>query len=293
MLVKAVTAATLGALALSTVASAQEEQASEQDPVVAIVDGTEIHLSEIEDARRTLPQQYSQVPLPMIFEPLLNRVIDARLLAEEADRVDLDEAPEVQPALAQARAQVLRDALVERRVQEGTTEEKLRARYEELKESEDFQRQEVRARHILLPTEEEAQDVIEQLEGGGDFAELAQEESTGPSAEQGGDLGYFTREQMVPEFAEVAFDLETGEVTDEPVQTQFGWHVIKALDKRSREPSFEEMEPQLRQDLAREIVTALVTDLREDAEIERFSMDGSPATEAEPAEGQGQPQPQQ
>jgi peptidyl-prolyl cis-trans isomerase C len=137
--------------------------------------------------------------------------------------------------------------------------------------------------------------VIEELQGGADFATLAQERSTGPSAPSGGDLGYFQRGQMVPEFAEAAFALEPGEVTPEPVQTQFGWHVIMVLDRRTAEPSFADSEPQLRQELARDIVTTLVTGLHEGAEIERFNLDGTPMeeppAEAPPAEAPPAPEP--
>jgi peptidyl-prolyl cis-trans isomerase C len=305
MLVKVATAVILGSLALTVAAKAQEQgtqapaaapgQPRTEDPVVAIVDGAEIHLSEVEAAQSILPDQYRQVPLPMIFEPLLNRVIDARLLAAEADRAKLDQEPDVQPALAEARAQVLREALIQRRISEGTTEEKLRARYDDMKGTEGFKKEEVHAQHILVPTEDEAKTIVKEIEGGADFAKLAKEHSTGPSAETGGDLGYFTREQMVPEFADAAFGLEPDQTTPAPVQTQFGWHVIKVLDKRSREPSFEETEPQLRDQMAREIVTALVMDLREGAEIEQFNIDGSPMPEggAQPGEGEGQQPPQQ
>jgi len=127
--------------------------------------------------------------------------------------------------------------------------------------------------------------VSEELAGGADFAELAKERSTGPSGPNGGDLGYFRESQMVPEFAEAAFAMEVGTSSETPVQTQFGWHVILVEDRRSVEPSFEDSEPQLRQDVAREIVTSMVDDLREGAEIERFNLDGSPMPE-EPAAGQ-------
>ena len=107
------------------------------------------------------------------------------------------------------------------------------------------------------------------LDGGADFAELARERSTGPSGPQGGDLGYFTQEQMVPEFAQVAFALEAGTYTNEPVQTQFGWHVIKVEDRRQTEPApFEEVEEQLREEVSREVINAVIGELRQNATIE-------------------------
>jgi peptidyl-prolyl cis-trans isomerase C len=262
------------ALALSSVAVFA--QGAGDDPVIAIVNGHEIHRSELEAAQRGLPDQYRQVPLQMIYGPLLDRVIDSRLLSDEAERSSVAEDSNVQEQLARARAQVLRDAMVEQRLEQGITEEKLRERYEQAKQKDDFAHEEVQARHILLPSEEEAKGVIEQLQQGADFGELAKEKSIGPSAETGGDLGFFRREQMVPEFAEVAFALEVGAISEQPVQTQFGWHVIHVLDKRKVEPTFAESEPQLREEIAREIVTALLDDLRGGATIERFNLDGSP-----------------
>ena len=278
----------LGLLVPGAAALAQEAEGD--DPVVAVVDGQELRRSDLEEAAASLPEQYRQMPLPMIYDLLLDRVIDFELLAREAERLDLGEEPEVQPALERARADVLRNALVQRQVLEGTSEDRLRERYEELKESEDFVREEVHARHILLESEEEAQAVIDELREGADFAALAGERSTDPSAERNaGDLGYFAREQMVEEFADAAFELEVGEVSPEPVQSQFGWHVIEVLDRRSVEPSFAETEPQLRQELAREAITSLLAGLREDAEIERFALDGSPQ---EPAAGAAAEEPE-
>jgi peptidyl-prolyl cis-trans isomerase C len=294
-------ALSVGVLALSLPAYAQQTNPTE-DPVVAVVDGTEVRRSEVEAVARALPEQYRQVPLPQIYGMLLDRAIDFRLLANAANEQDLTDDPDVQAALEKARADVLRDAYVRQQIEEGSSEEKLRARYEKLKDAEGFTQEEVHARHILVGSEKDAQEVIAQLEGGADFTALAAERSIGPGSPQGGDLGYFRREQMVPEFAEAAFALAPGEHTKEPVQTQFGWHVIEVLDRRMGTPSFEETEPQLRQELAREIVTALVADLREGAEIERFNLDGSPmqiAPEPQPGGvqepqveqggGQGQP----
>ncbi|NJO38685.1 MAG: hypothetical protein HC871_15110, partial [Rhizobiales bacterium] len=131
-----------------------------------------------------------------------------------------------------------------------------------MKKSDGFAYEEVRARHILLASEDDAKAVIAELEGGADFSELAKEKSTGPSGPQGGDLGYFKKGQMVPEFGDAAFAMDVGSTSAAPVKTQFGFHVIKVEDKRKVEPSFEETEPQIRQEVARAIVTALVEDLR-------------------------------
>lgn len=272
-------------LVLSTYAAGAQDTGD--DPVIAVVNGHEIHRSELEAAQRGLPEQYRQVPLQLIYGPLLDRVIDSRLLAEEAERRGVAEDPGVQEQLARARAQVLRDAIVERQLEDGITEERLRARYDEAKQGDDFAHEEVEARHILLSSEEEAQDVIDQLGQGADFGELAREMSIGPSAEEGGDLGFFQRDQMVPEFAEVAFALDVGAISEEPVQTQFGWHVIEVTDKRMVEPSFAESEAQLCEEIAREIVTALLEDLRGGASIERFNIDGTPMET--PPEGEEAP----
>jgi peptidyl-prolyl cis-trans isomerase C len=290
--------AALGMLWLSTAAWAQQQPqpGAGEDVVVAIVDGTPIHRSDLEEVARGLPEQFRQMPMQVLYGVLLDRVIDFRLLANEADRLDIENQPEVETALARARADVLRDALVQQKIRDETTAEKLHERYEALKQNDDFKQEEVHARHILTSSEDEAKAVIEELQAGADFAALAEQRSVGPSAPSGGDLGFFRREQMVPEFAEAAFALQPGEITTAPVKTQFGWHVIKVLDRRTAEPTFEESESQLRQDVARQIVTALVADLREGAAIERFNLDGTPmegtpeAGEAPPAAGAAAPE---
>ena len=120
-------------------------------------------------------------------------------------------------------------------------------------------------------------DVISQLEGGADFAELAKTHSTGPSGPNGGDLGYFTTGQMVPAFEQAAFALETGAFTKQPVKTQFGWHVIYLEDRRATPaPSLSEVEARLRDEMAREIEVDYIKTLTSDATVERFNMDGTP-----------------
>jgi peptidyl-prolyl cis-trans isomerase C len=271
------------ALAVLTLAGPARAQDAAADPVVATVNGAQIHKSDVEAAYATLPEQYRQMPFEAIYEPLLDRVIDSRLLLAEADERKLAEEPEVQAEIAQARDNVLRDSLVEQAIEQGTTDERLRAAYDAMKSQPGFAFEETRASHILLASEAEAQEVLKQIQGGADFATLAKEKSTDPSAKtNAGDLGYFRRDQMVPEFAEAAFTIEPGTVGQTPVKSQFGWHVIKVEDRRQTVPSFEDKQPELREQLAREIVTALLTDVREGASVERFNLDGTPKAAAAP-----------
>lgn len=251
--------------------------AAADDPVVAVVEGEKVLRSELEAAQAELPEQYRQLPLAMIYDPLLVRVIDRRLLAKEAERRKLDARPEVQAALARARREVLGDRLLEQAIGEALTPERLQQAYAVARAQPGFAVEEVRARHILLKTEAEAREVIAALAGGADFGTLAKERSIDPSAPQTeGDLGFFRRETMVEPFAEAAFALEPGQITREPVQTRFGWHVIRVEERRTAAPTLEEKEAELKEQIARETVNALVAELRSKARIERFAIDGSP-----------------
>ena len=270
----------LATSALAVLTLGAPVRAQTEDPVVAIVNGTQIKRSALEAAHEQLPDQYRQMPLEQLYDPLLDRVIDSQLLLVEAQKQKIGESPEVQAEVARARDNVLRDNLVQQAIDQGTTPEKLQTAYNALKSQPGFASEEVHARHILVADEATARDVLKQLQGGADFATLAKEKSTDPSAQSnGGDLGYFKREAMVPEFAEAAFKIEPGTVGAEPVKSQFGWHVIKVEDRRQTVPAFEEKEPELREQVAREIVNALVADMREGAKIERFNADGTPKTE--------------
>jgi peptidyl-prolyl cis-trans isomerase C len=266
--------ATTALAALTLVVPARADTA---DPVVAVVNGAEIHKSDLDAAYQSLPEQYRQMPLEAIYDPLLERVIDSRLLLAEAEKRDIAKDPKVQAEIAQARDNVVRDNLVEQAIDKGATPERVRAAYDAMKSQPGFAFEEVHARHILVADEAEAKEIIKQLQGGADFAALAKEKSTDPSAQNNaGDLGYFRREMMVPEFAEVAFTLEPGTISKEPVKTQFGWHVILVEDRRQTVPTFEEKEPELREQTSREIVNALLADVRKGATIELFTIDGAP-----------------
>lgn len=266
-----------------------KDQAKDQgkDPVVATVNGTAIHRSDVEAAREQLPSQYQTFPLEVVFPALVERLIDGKLLVAEGRKDGLAGDPEVKQRMARLEDQVIQNVYLSRAVKERLTDDMLKKRYGEYLKANPAE-PEVHARHILVKTEDEAKDVIKELKGGADFVELAKTKSTGPSAPQGGDLGYIKRGDVVPEFAEAAFALKPGEFSQAPVKTQFGWHVIKVEDVRtSQPPSFEEAKEELTQEASRDMVTDVVNGLREHAKIERFNADGSVKTEGEPDKTQG------
>tara|TARA_R110002072_G_scaffold131388_1_gene270906 strand:+ start:6122 stop:7072 length:951 start_codon:yes stop_codon:yes gene_type:complete len=252
--------------------------------VVARVNGAEITVGDIIQSAQSLPAQYQQ-QLPIIFPALVEREIDMRLLASAGRAQGLADDATVKQVVAAAELAAIRQIYMEQKLEAGITDAGLKAAYETYL-TENPAEEEAKARHILLKQEAEAKAVIDELDGGADFATLAKEKSTGPSAPRGGDLGYFTAGTMVPEFSEAAFALEPGSYTKEPVKSQFGWHVILVEDKRvAAQPSFEEVEPQLRQQLSQEIIADLTAALRQEADVEVLapapSEEGAAATEAE------------
>ena len=265
--------AVLLGLSVSAVVSAQENK---QNPVVAVVNGSEIRLSEVTEARTRLPDQYQQMPVQVVFPMLLNSLVDTRLMAAQARKIGLHEEADFKARLSGIEDQLLERMLLARYIEAEVTDAKIKARYDTLiQEAEP--REEVRARHILLKTEEEAKKAIKDIKGDADFAKLARERSTGPSATKGGDLGYFAEDQMVPAFSKVAFALKKGEVGETPVKTQFGWHVIKVEDRRKTEPpSFESAKEDVRAAVSRELGVAYIAALRKKAEVKRFDINGKP-----------------
>ena len=246
------------------------------NPVVARVDGTELRLSDVEAAQQNLPAQAQKLPLEQIYPMLLDRLVDGMLITEAGRKEHLERDPEVQDRLKHYEDRLIQEAYLNRAIKQAETEDQLRTRYQTfLKEK--SAREEVHASHILLATEAEAKSVIAELDKGADFAALAKKYSKDPGAESGGDLGYFGHDDMVKEFADVAFALSPGQYTKTPVKTEFGWHVIKVEDRRTgKPPSFEEAREQLSRDLAHEILDAKLHDLRAAAKIEEFGLDGKP-----------------
>lgn len=260
--------ATLGLAltALSVTVSAQQS-GSADDPVVATVNGKQIHRSQVLEAAENLPPQYQQ-QLEQIFPMLVERLVDFELLSAVASKAGMAKDEEVRRRMADVEMSIMREVYLERQIDAQITDEALRGRYDAFVAANPPQA-EVHARHILLADEAAAKDAIVALDGGADFADLARERSTGPSSADGGDLGYFTKDQMVPEFADAAFAMESGSHSQAPVKTQFGWHVIKVEDRRDTPPpAFEELEGQLREEASRDVVSSVLSELREGAKIE-------------------------
>lgn len=240
-------------------------------PIVANVNNEDISLETMIHAMNELPPEIQSQPFMSYYEDLLERVIDIKLFAQEGKKMKLDEEPSVRAAIDFVIEKVLMQAFLSKYVQENLKEENIKASYNNFI-ADETSREEIKASHILMDTESEAIDVINMLNDGDDFAELAKNKSTGPSGPSGGDLGWFKRGQMVPPFEKAAFSLNKNEITQRPVQTQFGWHVIKIFDKRIPEaPSYENMKSKLIQDLERKIVSKKIQDLRNDALIEKLS----------------------
>ena len=240
-------------------------------PIVANVNNEDISLETMIHAMNELPPEIQSQPFMSYYEGLLERVIDIKLFAQEGKKMKLDEEPSVRAAIDFVIEKVLMQAFLSKYVQENIKEENLKASYNNFI-ADETSREEIKASHILMDTESEAIDVINMLNDGDDFAELAKNKSTGPSGPSGGDLGWFKRGQMVPPFEKAAFSLNKNEISQIPVQTQFGWHVIKIFDKRIPEaPSYESMKSKLIQDLERKIVSKKIQDLRNDALIEKLS----------------------
>lgn len=263
------TVRSLAAVAVVAAIAPRAVPAADDDAVLATVNGEEITRTDVMMARNRLPAQLRELPEEQVLPVLINVVIDSRLIAKQAREEGIADEPEVKAQVELVQDMVLEQALLTRRLQDKITEEALRERYQAMIEDEGA-REQVHAKHILVAERSQAEEAIRKLDEGAAFDELAEELSTGPAAEAGGDLGYFSRDDMIPAFSEVAFNLEPGAYSKTPVQTEFGWHVIKVEDRRVVDPPpFEQVQGQLQQQLAMELRAEYVEQLREQADITR------------------------
>ncbi|MDD4615524.1 MAG: peptidylprolyl isomerase [Alphaproteobacteria bacterium] len=265
------TVALLASLAMPVLA------ADQADPVVARVNGEEIHKSDFMRQLQMAGPQLQQLPPNLIYPQILQKSIATKIVAQKGYADGLQNDKEVKLRVKDLEAQVVAEAWMHKQVEPKITEAKIKERYDQLAAK--FKPQdEVRARHVLLKTEDEANEVIKQLKGGADFAKLAEEKSKDSgSAKQGGDLGYFLKDSMVKPFADAAFAMKTGEISDKPIKTEFGYHVIKVEDRRkSSPPPLAEVKDQIANQLGQEMTNDEVKALEAKAKIEKFNIDGSP-----------------
>jgi peptidyl-prolyl cis-trans isomerase C len=266
----------LGCVALLTVTAplapvpyAGVARAADEDPVVARVNGVDIRQSDLAFAEEEIGANMPTIPPEQKRDYLVNYLVDVIVLSQAAEKQKLGDRPDVKRRLAFDHNRLLMESLLQDSGKSALSDEAERKVYDEAVKQVKNE-EEVHARHILVPTEDEAKAILAQLKGGADFAALAKEKSKDPGAAEGGDLGYFTKEQMVPEFAEVAFKLGKGQLSD-PVKTQFGWHIIKVEDKRTRPtPTFEQVKPQIENYVAHRAQAEMVENLRKSATVERL-----------------------
>ena len=271
-------------LAAGTVVTAPAQQAqpamqavdAAADPILAIVDGAAIRRSDLQTLQRALPAQFQQMPLEMLFPLLIDRMIDAKLLAIAGRKDEIHNDPDIRARVASFEERLVQDAYLTRRVAAATTEEAIQARYRKFV-AENPAETEISARHILVASEQKAREILAALSRGGDFAKLAADNSIDPSGkDNGGDLGFFRKADMVPEFSEAAFALKEGQTADRPVKSQFGWHVIRVDKVRAVAQGLEDLREEISNQITQEVVNAEVARLRGGAKIERFNFDGTP-----------------
>ncbi|HTH99690.1 MAG TPA: peptidylprolyl isomerase [Acidisoma sp.] len=256
-----------------------------KNPVIATVNGQDIHMSDLQEMARNLPQQLQGMSPQQLYPILLDQIVDQKAMAIQAKKDGLLNDPAVQQQIEVGTEQVLQGALIRKVIGPQITPEAIKAVYD--KDYADKPGvEEVHARHILVKTQKEAQDIIKQLDKdkGANFAELAKKDSTDPGSANGGDLGWFKKTDMVPEFADAAFAMKDGQITQTPVHTQFGWHVIQVLGHRTDPaPKLADVQDKIRNQLIQEGIHKLLEQVRSQVAIKEFAPDGSPLPAADAA----------
>jgi len=255
--------------------AAVAQQRMPADQVVARINGEDITRQDLDQVAQELGPQLQRIPPEQQLSVLIEVIFDIKLMARDAEAKGIDEDADVKRRLALARDSQLRAEYLRTQLFETITDERVRAAYDE--EIANFTPgDERRARHILVATKDEALAIIADLDGGADFAEIATEKSTDPgSGRNGGDLGFRGRGAMVKPFDDAVFTLEAGAYTAEPVESQFGFHVIKLEEVRKEpEPTFESRQQELRLSLVRDGMGELASRLRADAELLLVAPDG-------------------
>lgn len=258
----------LATAALVVAVSFQAPVFAQEDAVVAKVGDLEIRQSELDLAVQNLDPQLQQLPEDQKRVAALSGAIDVKLLAKGAIDEGMKDTEDFKQRMAYIEARELHNSYFRKYVVDAVTPEEVKARYD--KEVAAMPKQEeVHARHILVKTEDEAKAVIAELDGGKDFAEVAKEKSQDSNKDDGGDLGWFTKGRMVPEFEEAAFTLEKGAYTKTPVKSQFGFHVIKLEDRRDvQPPALDQVQDQVKQLVMRDKYLAVIEKAKGEEKVE-------------------------
>ncbi len=230
--------------------------------VLATVNGSEITLGHMIVLMERLPQQYQQLPNEQLFDGILDQLIDQAMISDSISSSAETDPERVKLVLENERWAILSNQVVDSLTKEGVSDEELQQAYDAMPAQPEYQ-----ASHILVETAEEAEELVEALNGGADFAELAKEKSTGPSGPNGGSLGWFGPGAMVPSFDAAVQAMEVGSISD-PVQTQFGWHVIRLNDERDK-PALEDAREELTNTILSGKIKEALDEMRAGASIER------------------------
>lgn len=238
------------------------------DSVVARLNGRDIYKSQVAAAIRELGANVPPENVDQVLPAFIQQYINLQLINDAAKAAGVTKDETVRSQISNSREQIVRAAYMRDLFEGAVSDDVLRQAYQARYEAQPMP-QEVHARHILVDDEALARDIIAQLKGGANFAKLAEAHSKDPTASRAGDLGYFVQAEMVPEFGEAVFAMKSGELTEQPIRTQFGWHVVKVEDKRQRvKPSYEEARVTLDQEARQAILDAKLNELRAAAKIE-------------------------
>ncbi len=270
--------------------AATESEKDEPGKVLATVNGIAITQGEVDQAATDLDPQFGRLPVEQRRLAALAALIDIKALAAEGEKNKLDQSEDFKRRMGFLKDRALHNEVFKAEIVDKISDEDARARYD--KEIAALPAQnEVRARHILVKEKKDAEEIIKKLDGGAKFEDLAKENSTDGSAAQGGDLGYFGEGMMVPEFEKAAFALEPGSYTKEPVESQFGFHIIKLEDKRAKQPpAFDQVKDEIRSMIMRERYVTMIKDLRnamkityDDPAVEKAMKEAAAEQDAEEA----------
>lgn len=248
------------------------------DSVAAIVNGDKILKNDVMNVIKSMT--VAEADRDKAYPVIVDQMVNEKLIDIETAKAEIEKDPMFQARVAAAKAQLVKTIYLEKYLKDKITDKAIKAEYDKFKK-ENKGKEEVHARHILVASEDEAKQVIKDLDAGAKFETLAKERSSGPTAKTGGDVGYFAQGEIIPEFSNAAFQLKPGTYTKSPVKSPFGWHVIFVEDMRERVvPDMKDVEASIRSKLGQEAVEKLVKSLRAKADVKLFDINGKPVEEA-------------